>query len=74
MNIVMSNGKPCESVALYFYLEENMLFDEDGRVVYNMFYYITPKQWQMFKHKQSYMCLKHKDGFFVELFYPDDEE
>lgn len=72
MNVVMVDGKPHESLALYFYKEENMLFDEDGRPVLNLFQLIPPKVWKMFKRRQSYFCYRRKDGLIVELFYPDD--
>lgn len=74
MNIVMSDGKPHESIALYFYPEENMVYDEDSNPILNLYYYVPPRIWQVFKYNQSYMCFHHKDGFFVELFYPEPDE
>lgn len=65
----------CTVVSLYYDLDENLLFDEDGFPVFNYWYYgITPACYHMFLHYKEYQIFEVKPSQFVELIYPEDDE
>lgn len=56
---------------LYYDCEENVMFDADGYIVFDIFRLITPSQLQIFKEGQTWMMVQGKNGLAIELIYPD---
>ncbi len=63
-----------ESLQLFYYPEDNMLYDEGGYPVFNVYQYFSPDVWQFFKRYRNYLCIKAKEGYFIELFYVENEQ
>lgn len=62
------------STQLYWDKSIGFFTDEDGFIVFNIYDYITPDMFYMFRKKREYMCFEPKHGWFVELMYPEDDE
>lgn len=58
----------------YYDIDENYLFDEFGNVVYNIYNYITPNDFMLFKVKQEDMIVRTRRGLDIELLYPEFPE
>lgn len=55
----------------YYDRDENYLFDEFDNVVYNIYNYITPNDFMLFKVKQEDMIVRTRRGLVIELLYPE---
>jgi len=49
--------------------ESNMIFDEDGDIIYNIFKFISPIMFSIFKEKKDRMVVTGIDDEVVELLY-----
>lgn len=58
----------------YYDRDENYLFDEFGNVVFNIYNYITPNDFMLFKVKQKDMIVRTRRGLDIELLYPEFPE
>lgn len=63
-----------ESLQFYFYPEENMLYDEGGFPVLNPLQYVHRMAWNSFKSNKDYLCVRTKEGYFLEFFYVENEQ
>ena len=62
-------------VMTFFYdSEENILIDEDGYPVLDIYRYIPPKVWHLFLYRKEYYLIEVGPKFFIELIWPDDDE
>lgn len=57
--------------SLYYDAEENLFFDSDGVVVFDIFRYISPAILTVFKFRRRFIRVPIKDGS-IELFYPEE--
>jgi len=55
---------------LYYLEEENVIVNEFGSVVFNIYDYITPNEFMLFKKNKDYMLIT-KGHVTIELVYPD---
>lgn len=53
---------------LWYDKSNNILIDEDGFVVHDIFEYITPNELALFKLKEEWMLIRN-----IELVWPDDK-
>jgi len=58
---------------LYYDIEKNRFFDEDGFYVDNIYSFITPNMLYLFRATKEYMCFEVNSGYFVELIYPEED-
>lgn len=49
----------------------NMIFDEYGHIVYNIFHFVSPIMLSIFKQRKEKMIVNGKNGGFVELIYDE---
>ena len=61
-------------VTLYYDTEHNLMMDEDGFLVYNIYDYITPSMLFLFLKKKETMIFEISSRCFVELVYPEEDE
>lgn len=61
-------------MTFYYVKEENILIDEDGYPVLDIYRYIPPKVWHLFLYLKDYYLIEVGPKFFIELIWPDDEE
>jgi hypothetical protein len=67
--------KTAAEVYTYYYNEEkNIMIDEDGQEIFNIFSIITPNALYLFKENKEDMFVYGIHGELVELVYPYDEE
>ena len=57
---------------LFYDPGENIMFDESGFIVFNIFDFINPNIFFLFKTKKQDMLTHNKDGCPVELYYNSD--
>ena len=60
-----------EVITLYYEPETNMIYDDDGWVLYNIFSLITPQDLMLFKNKMRDMRVYGRNGRLVDLIYSD---
>lgn len=60
--------------SFYYYRDDNILVDDDGNIIYDIFRYITPSEYRLFKERQgTYYVNTDKDkGLVYEFVYPED--
>lgn len=64
-----------ENIRSYSYdREKNVMVDEGGFIIFNIFSIITPNILYLFKKEQQNMVVPDINGDLVELVYPYDEE
>jgi hypothetical protein len=63
-----------ESIKLFYDEEENVIIDEGGYIIFDIFRIITPQIMNVFRKKKQYTQTYAPDGRLVELFYPIYEE
>lgn len=63
-----------EPTQLYYDVEKNLIFDEGGYTVYNIFGIITPQALLLFQQKKEDMFFYGVEGQLVELYYPDYDD
>ena len=56
---------------LYYDKENNIMIDEWGEPVFNIFEIITPNTLHLFKQHKDYMVARTLSGELVELMYPE---
>lgn len=62
------------ALQLYYYPEDNLLYDEGGYPVWNPFQYIKPAEYHKFLDDCVYKCIwSPKLGCYVELIYVENE-
>ena len=61
-------------VTLYYDTEHNLMADEDGFLVYNIYDYITPSMLFLFLKKKETMIFEIRSRCFIELVYPEEED
>ena len=49
----------------------NMIFDEYGHIVYNIFHFVSPIMLSIFKQRKETMIINGKNGEVIELTYDD---
>lgn len=59
---------------LTYDVDENIMYDEEDKVVFNIFSIITPNDFFMFKKSKEDMFVTGKNGCNVELVYPSEWE
>lgn len=63
------------AIQLYYYPEENMLYDEGGYPVWNPYQYVTVHEWRRFKDNCTYACVwSTKYKCYVELIYVENQQ
>lgn len=72
-NVIYEIEFPIRDTELSFSYDPyfNMLFDEYGHVMYNIFHFISPIIWSIFKEKKESMSVKGVNGETIELLYDD---
>lgn len=60
--------------ALYYDDVKNIMTDEDGFVVYDIYKFVTPSQLHLFKEKKRSMIITDKTGTDLELVYNNDSD
>jgi hypothetical protein len=65
-----------EGYQLYYDEARNIMMDEGGFPVFNIFEHISPAMYYLFRENKEYMIIRSKLGPLVELIWPehDDEE
>lgn len=61
-------------ITFYYDKDKNVMIDEGGYAMFNIFNYVTPSQLMFFKSTKESMAFFGTDGNKVELIYPDMEE
>jgi tRNA(Ile)-lysidine synthase TilS/MesJ len=61
---------PDEIMTFYYEPEQNIICDDDGFIMFNVFQFITPQQLLLFKHKKDDMRVIGKNGETIDLLYP----
>jgi len=61
-----------EVYTLYYDDNQNIMFDEMGNNVFDIFRYVSPLAYYLFLKNKEYMCIETSPGCFVELTYPED--
>jgi hypothetical protein len=62
------------NIKLLFYdIENNIMIDEDGRPVFDIFKFISPGVLFLFKQNKENMMVMIDVNNYVELIYPDSE-
>jgi hypothetical protein len=61
-----------DPIRLWYDDVRNVMMDEGGYVIFNIFYIISPQVLSLFKKKKEYMIVHGQQGQLVELFYPVD--
>ena len=64
----------CDYVSYYYDDERNVMIDEDGTEIFNIFEIISPNMLYLFKTKKQDMFVYGVDGQYVELVYPLAED
>lgn len=64
----------CDYVSYYYDDERNVMIDEDGTEIFNIFEIIPPNMLYLFKTKKQDMFVYGVDGQYVELVYPFAED
>lgn len=59
---------------LYYDEDKNVMTDDDGFIVHDIYKIITPNQLYLFKAKKQSMLVTGKNGLVVELIYSYDDE
>ena len=54
-------------ITLYYDYQNNIMVDEDGFIIHDIFRYITPSELEMFKKDQEWMLIRN-----VELVWPEE--
>jgi hypothetical protein len=57
--------------ALYYNLEDNLMFDADGKTIIDIFRIISPNDLFLFKKNKEWMIVRGVSGDPVELIYPE---
>ena len=78
--ITRSNGEDIEVVfpikeehrSLYYCSKDNVIENEEGFIVYNIFSIITPNDLMLFKKGKETVWIKDIDGDNIELVYSDE--
>jgi len=65
---------PEGGVVFFYYEEQNLMFDEDGFPVFNIFEYITPNEFFIFKTNKEYMIIIEPNRPVIELIYPEHDD
>lgn len=68
------NPVACEIVSFWYDKEKNILTDDNGWPVYDIFRYITPNQYRLFLEKEGVFYIKKSETLVYEFNYPFDEE
>lgn len=56
---------------LYYDIEANLMFDEHGNIMYNIFSLISPNDLYLFKKNKKTMDVYGRSGGNIELIWPD---
>lgn len=59
----------CYFSQLYYDSRQNIMFDEDGDIVYNIFDFIKPNDLFLFKHHKKNIITYGRYGQMVEIVY-----
>lgn len=62
----------CDFCRLYYVADQNVVTDEEGDIVYDIFNYVTPNEFLLFKHNKKDLITDGRYGQLVELVYFDD--
>ena len=54
-------------MTLYYYYKDNIMVDEDGFIIYDIFRYVTPSELALFKKNEVWMLIRN-----IELVWPED--
>lgn len=61
-------------LVIYYDIENNVMMDDEGYPIFDIFELITPSQLFLFKYeKQSVTVLKVSGEGWVEMLYPEEE-
>lgn len=60
-----------ETIQFYYDRETNLMFDDGGYIIWNIYDYISPQMFYLFKTNMEDMVVYGNQGQVVELFYPD---
>jgi hypothetical protein len=63
-----------EVITFFYNKDNNVMVDEGGYVMFNIFSYVTPSQLAMFKETKEHMSFKGVNGIRIELIYDADLE
>jgi len=66
--------KELEVSTYYYNKEKNIMIDEDGFEIFNIFNIISPNSLFLFKYKKDDMFVFGTSGKVVELIYPDNDD
>jgi hypothetical protein len=55
----------------YYFEDDGTLVDEDGEIVFNIYDWITPNQFYLFKHLKQSIAFD-KNGCYVEFIHQAD--
>lgn len=61
------------AVTFSYNKKRNVMLDDEGYVMFNIFAYISPQDLMLFKEKKEDMCIYGVHGRLVELIYNVDE-
>ncbi len=70
----MFNEELDDVYTLYYDMTTNMMVNENGFEVFNVFSVITPNTLMLFKARQKDMIVRGVTGQLIELVWPDEEE
>lgn len=71
----MEDDRYSNYVYLYYYEDENLIRDEDGNIIYDIYRLVSPQDIYMFKtSKQGYVVFNTKLNTIFELIYPDNDD
>jgi hypothetical protein len=69
--VIIIGSKIMTSISIFYYPEENIFKDSDGRAIVNMYKLVSPNRVFLFKHqKQSVEFVNYEYGLVVKLLYP----
>lgn len=58
--------------ALWYYPDENLVYDDYGNIVFDIFRYVKPSIYFAFLEGKESILVQTGRTTFVELFYPDE--
>lgn len=62
------------SIQLYYDEIQNTMIDCDGAIIFNIFDYVSPNQYFLFKQEKDYMIMRGVNNRIVELIWPEHDE
>lgn len=62
----------CNFFRLYYVVDQNIVTDDEGEVIFDIYDYITPNEFYLFKQQKKDLITDGRYGQLVELIYWND--